>query len=233
MMLPFLSLILLALAVSLDGFGVGASYGIRKIKIPLVSVIIIALMSGVVMYASMYIGVWLAACFSPNLATMLGAIILIAIGIWAIWQMLRHKEDDGQAEDNVPGGSDLERLPISGENASIQRKLLSIEVKRLGLVIEILRTPSVADVDRSGVISPSEAALLGLALSLDAFGAGIGAALMGFSPIWTALVICISSGCFIYAGLRVGFKVSHLPWVRRFSFLPGCMLILIGLLKMM
>lgn len=222
-MLSLLSLVVLALALSLDGFGVGASYGLRKIKIPFISVVIIALMSGVVMFVSMHIGVWLAACFSPNLAKMIGAIILVGIGIWAVWQMLREEK----------GERDAESEPAAAGKEPGKKTLLSIEVKRLGLVVQILRTPSVADFDRSGAISPSEAALLGLALSLDAFGAGIGAAFMGFSPLWTAFVISIASGSFISAGLRIGFRVSHLPWVRRFSILPGCMLILIGLLKMM
>lgn len=231
-MLPFLPLIVLALAVSLDGFGAGASYGLRKIKIPLLSVAIIALMSGVVMYVSMHAGVWLAAFFSPNLAKMMGAIILIGIGLWAVRQMLRQNG----GEEAAPLSCE-EREPPDGAGtanaASIKSMLLSIEVKRLGLVIQILRTPSVADVDRSGAISPSEAALLGLALSLDAFGAGIGAAFIGFSPLLTAAVVSAASGSFIYAGLRMGFKAAHLPWIRRLSIVPGCMLILIGLLKLM
>ena len=40
-----------------------------------------------------------------------------------------------------------------------------------------------ADIDKSGVINGIEAVLLGFALSIDAFGAGIGAAILGFSPI--------------------------------------------------
>lgn len=229
-MLPFLSMLALALAVSLDGFGVGASYGLRKIKIPLTSVVIIALLSGVVMFVSMHIGGWLAACFSPRLAKMMGSIILIGIGIWAVRQMLRQEE----AEEERDAGTQLAAVPaVQADAEPVKNTLLSIEFKRLGLVIQILRTPSAADVDRSGVISPSEAALLGIALSLDAFGAGIGAAFIGFSPLWTAAVISAASGSFIYAGLRLGFRVSHLPWIRRFSIVPGCMLILIGLIKMM
>jgi putative Mn2+ efflux pump MntP len=45
-MLPVISLLILAFAVSLDGFGVGVMYGLRKIRIPLVSIGIISLWSG-------------------------------------------------------------------------------------------------------------------------------------------------------------------------------------------
>ena len=74
--------------------------------------------------------------------------------------------------------------------------VLMIELKRIGIVIQILRTPQMADVDRSGIISASEALLLGIALSLDSFGAGLGAAMIGFSPLLTALVISTASGVF-------------------------------------
>lgn len=87
--------------------------------------------------------------------------------------------------------------------------------------------------DKSGNISASEATLLGLALSLDAFGAGIGAALIGFVPLLTASVISISSGSFIALGLRIGFRYAEMTWMKKLSILPGCVLILMGLLKML
>jgi putative sporulation protein YtaF len=74
---------------------------------------------------------------------------------------------------------------------------------------------------------------LGLALSLDAFGAGIGAALIGFAPLLTAFSIALSSGMFIAVGLQVGFKYADLAWIRRLSVLPGCILILMGIMKLM
>lgn len=46
MLSPLFSLLLLAFALSLDGFGVGITYGLRKMKIPLLSVLIISLCSG-------------------------------------------------------------------------------------------------------------------------------------------------------------------------------------------
>ena len=49
-------------------------------------------------------------------------------------------------------------------------------------MIQILRKPTVADFDKSGTISAGEA-LLGIALSVDSFGAGIGASLLGMHPL--------------------------------------------------
>ncbi len=226
-MLSFISLLVLALAVSLDGFGVGVMYGLRKIAIPLSSVIIISCCSGAIVFLSMQFGVWLTAFLPPPAAKMAGSFILIAIGVWAIVQFaLQKQEDDGHPPLNV-----LELCETDAEE--LKKTVLQIELKRLGLVIQILKTPAAADVDRSGVISASEAALLGIALSLDAFGAGFGAALIGYSPWIAAPMIMLASGSFIAAGLRVGFVFSGAKWMRRVAFLPACILILIGLYKML
>lgn len=200
-MLTLISLLVLAFAVSLDGFGVGVMYGLRRIRIPLGPLAVISLWSGGVIFASMLIGKWMAAFLSPLAAKKIGALILIGIGIWALVQILRQRGEDHEAAKEktdvaVPG---IGEIAAQGE-----RSIFTWELRRFGLVIQILRTPTVADVDRSGNISVSEAMLLGLALSLDSFGAGIGAALVGFSPLTTSVVIAFASGTFIATGMRFG-----------------------------
>lgn len=224
-MLPVISLFILALAVSLDGFGVGVMYGLRKIRIPVLSIIIISCCSGIVIYASMYIGVLIMQFLSPESAKMIGALILVGIGIWAVIQILIHKQHDSNLQ--LRGQESLE-----SNHRLTEKTLVHFEIKILGLVIDIVKTPSKADVDRSGTISASEATLLGAALSLDAFGAGIGAALIGFAPLITAASIAVASGSFIIFGLHMGYLCSGIGWIRRFSVLPGVILILMGLMKL-
>lgn len=221
-MLSWLSLFVLAFAVSLDGFGVGVMYGLRKIRIPLLSIGIICVCSGIIIYSSMQIGTAISVWLPPWVARIVGAAILIGIGVWALLQMMREQNEPEVQPDATEEAVDDQTV----------KQLMMIELKRLGLVIQILKTPSVADMDKSGNISASEAALLGIALSLDAFGAGIGAALIGFVPFATAAVIALSSGTFLSLGLRIGFVYSEMKWIRKLSFLPGCVLILIGILKM-
>jgi putative sporulation protein YtaF len=225
-MLPVLSLFVLALAVSLDGLGVGIMYGLRKIRIPFSSIAIICLCSGIIIFGSMQIGSALLNFLSPTAAKWLGAFILIGIGLWAIIQISMQKSE----EQSLPVSK-----PSLSENAqTISKKtVVQIELRRLGLVIQILRTPSAADVDRSGSISASEATWLGIALSLDAFGAGIGAALIGFAPLLTAAVIALSSGLFIALGMRLGHVFAEVRWIHRMSVLPGCILILMGIIKLL
>lgn len=234
-MLPALSLCIIALAVSLDGFGVGVMYGLRKIRIPFASILIISCCSGIIIFGSMQIGLLLSQMVSPFTAKAAGACILVVIGIWAVIQMMLQKNEE--KEQHLPvlltkmqteTQTIMEVEPSSNNIGTV----VQIKLRRLGLIVQILKTPSIADVDRSGIISASEAALLGVALSLDAFGAGIGAALIGFSPMWTSGVIAIASGIFITLGLQAGYLLSEIKWVRSLSILPGCILIFIGIMKL-
>lgn len=61
--MQMVSILLLALAVSLDSFSVGFTYGLRKMKIPLKAIIVIAFCSGTVMFISMLIGSFLTKFF--------------------------------------------------------------------------------------------------------------------------------------------------------------------------
>ena len=49
--------------------------------------------------------------------------------------------------------------------------IFNFEIKSLGVVINILQKPTEVDFDNSGTINGVEALVLGIALSLDAFGA--------------------------------------------------------------
>lgn len=205
-------------------------YGLRKIRIPILSLIIISLCSALVILLSMKLGVWLLQFIPEQAARDVGAVILIGIGLWTIYQVTTQKDDgpEGAAAPSVQA----EKGPRT-DGGTTTKPLFTFEWKRMGIVIQILRTPSVADVDRSGIISSAEAGLLGIALSFDAFGAGIGAALIGFPPYATAALIAGVSGLFLASGLKVGFRFSELAWIRRLSALPGCILILMGIMKML
>ncbi|OAB32024.1 sporulation membrane protein YtaF [Paenibacillus macquariensis subsp. defensor] len=224
MLSHILALTLLAFAVSLDSFGVGITYGLRQVKIPLLSIVIISVLSGIVICISMQVGVLLAHFVSPKIASSVGAIILIVMGLWSLVQMLVQKE-----KDQVLEPVKVEKLP----KPLTQRQVFTLEIRKLGLVIQILRTPSSADVDKSGSISGYEAMWLGIALSLDAFGAGLGAALLGFSPLPTSLVIALFSGSFLVMGMHAGFRFATKSWTRHMTALPALMLIIMGIMKLL
>jgi putative Mn2+ efflux pump MntP len=245
---PFFSLLLLAFALSLDGFGVGITYGLRKMKIPLLSVLIISLCSGVVICVSMQVGVLLAKVVSPHAASEVGAVILVLMGCWSLVQMLmqKEKEQTGErkvdSEENVLSTKAWAEVAVDTEDVAehvamapeqVKSAVFSLELRRLGIVVQILRTPSSADMDDSGSISSMEAILLGIALSLDAFGAGLGAALLGFNPIWTSLTIALFSGTFLLLGMKTGLRFAGNYWMKHAAALPALLLITMGILKLL
>jgi putative sporulation protein YtaF len=223
--LDLLSLLVLGFAVSLDGFGVGITYGLRKIRIPWWSMFVIALCSATMIFISVQVGQMFSQFLSEKIASYFGAVILIGVGAFAIYNILNQKEQDPlSSQGATPAESGSATVPKT-------KTVLELELKKIGLVIQILRTPSSADVDRSGDISIKEALILGFALSMDGFGAGIGASLVGFHPLPTALTIAIMTLLFLYSGMRVGMRFADTGILRKMVYLPGIMLILIGISK--
>ncbi|GGB48512.1 sporulation membrane protein YtaF [Fictibacillus barbaricus] len=206
------SFVLLALAVSLDSFGAGLTYGIKSIKIPFRSIVIIAICSAFTFLFSMLLGFTLEQFISHKTSEVLGGLILLGIGIYSLWQVF------------LPEKENIEKEP---------KNIMLFEIKSLGIVIHILKKPVIADIDKSGSITGWEAVLLGIALSLDAFGAGIGAALIDLSPILTTLCIAVMSSLFLWGGMALGlYFFNKTNWMKRLSILPGVLLIVMGLLKM-
>lgn len=208
--MDWLPVFLLAFAVSLDGFGVGFTYGLRKMKIPLRSIMTIAVCSAMVLLAAMGIGTIIETRISAHVAERLGGIVLILIGVWILYQLFRSSHSKDKKDDHL---------------------IANFEIKSLGIVIQILEKPLAADFDESGTITGIEALVLGLALSLDAFGAGVGAALLGYPPLATAVFVAFMSSVFVLTGMKCGRMFSKMTWIEKLSFFPGCLLILLGLFK--
>ncbi|VEF47350.1 sporulation protein YtaF [Bacillus freudenreichii] len=205
------SLLLLAIAISLDSFGAGLAYGLRNIKIPLKSIMIIAFCTALSLGTAMFFGQLIQGFLSPAAANRIGGVILVAIGGWVILQFFRSEK----------------------EQAVHQEKLeFNWEIKSLGIVIHILKKPTRADFDSSGTVTGVEAFMLGTALSLDAFGVGIGAAMLGFSPIILSGAAAVMGGLFLAGGIAFGGLFAHMRAIQKFTFFPGVLLIVIGLLKM-
>lgn len=200
-MLFYTGLILLVIAVSLDSFSAGVVYGMRNICVPFNALFIIMVCSGVIVFVSMTIGSMFLTVLTPDIASMLGGSILIVLGCFAFINCLRSKSD------------------TSNQNQKRKQNILTT----------VLSTPDKADLDRSGIISPSEAVLLGFALALDAFGAGIGASMLGYAPILTALLIACMSGAFLYLGLTAGRILTKNRHMQRLTFLPPLLLITLGI----
>ncbi len=203
-------IVLLALALSIDCLGAGFSYGLQKIMLPWYGILIICCCSGAVLAGSMLLGGWLEQFVAPEFVRFLGAGVLIGLGVCILGksiQELVQQEEEDQA-------------------------LFQWEIARFGIIIQILKEPRRADLDRSGMISSKEALWLGLALSLDSCGAGIGMALMGYSPFWTSFCTAVSACLFLSMGLYLGEHIGEKLSYKKIKLVPGCLLICIGFLRL-
>ncbi len=206
--------LLLALAVSIDGFSVGFSCGLRRLIIPLTSLMVISLLSAGAIALSMFTGSAFMYLASLRSITAVGGTVLILFGIVAIAQ---HYIDKGAKDDPAPGAG--------GEIGAKQPR-------RPERFTYLLRRPEAADLDRSGILSAGEALLLGSALAADAFAAGFGAALIG-APLWsTVLAVGLTKFVLVPLGVAFGRAAAGKVAPAYIPLLGGAILIFLGIMNL-
>lgn len=182
-----------AISSSVDNFGVGISYGIRNIRISLLSNLLIAVICFIFSEAGILFGNWLAMILPGVLPILMGAFLLFIIGLRIILLAAPRKKQISHDEIH-------------------EYKMPTNTIK------EILKNPENADVDKSGEIGFGEAIILGIALSANALTNGLGAGLFGLSPLAISLTAAVGSFITVWAGVSLGHKVAD---VRIGSFTLG------------
>ncbi|MEC0242964.1 sporulation membrane protein YtaF [Paenibacillus dokdonensis] len=86
MIAPWLSSISIALASNLDNAGVGAAYGMRKIKIPFLASMVIAFMGFLLTLMGGLFGQVIALWIPSMVCNIIGMVILVVIGLWVMLQ---------------------------------------------------------------------------------------------------------------------------------------------------
>lgn len=84
-----LSSILFAISANLDNFTVGIAYGVKNMKIPKSSNLLIAIVSAIGTILSMSIGVFVTKFIPSDIADMLGAFILVLLAMWFLIDFVR------------------------------------------------------------------------------------------------------------------------------------------------
>lgn len=210
----------IALAVSFDGLAVGALYGAKRLCVPSMSLVSVSALTGALMSCSMKAGRLLGGLASHEGAGFWGGVIMVGLGTWQGWQtcleMLNEKT----------------RVTAGDAPPAYRPHALSRHPRLAGTVVQILREPLAADQDSSGVIDSRESIALGLALGLDAFAAGFGASLSGFSLLIVPLV-AVACPLFLVLGCRLGRGFRSSSAFGKCYALPAVVLVSIGLLKIM
>lgn len=203
----FLSALMIGLAANLDNFGIGVSYGIRKIRIPFVSNFFIAALSGIIVALSVSAGHILS--HFVGLANILGALLIIVIGVWV-----------GLNKTSSEPAAVPVSVPLT--------KTYSLPIKPLHCIVQIIKDPSTADRDANGFISVKESIALGLTLSLNCIATGVGAGLTGMDARPVALSVFLFSMITISMGYWTGWRTSSNRFEKWAQILSGLLLVLIG-----
>ncbi len=206
--------LLLALAVSIDGFSAGFSCGLRKLTIPFTSLLVIASLSAGAIALSMLAGSGFAYIVPHRWISALGGAVLVIFGLVVMRQ---------HSPGNKEGEARLSHSPEQGEEES------SAHPRNIST---LLRRPEAADLDRSGTLSAAEALLLGSALAADAFAAGFGAALIGSPLLPTVLAVGSTKMLLLPLGVVAGKAAGRKVAPGYIPLLGGAILIFLGIMNL-
>lgn len=188
-MIPVL---LFCISASLDNLAISIAYGLKKITIPKIINVIIAMISALGTFLAMVLGKLIIRFFPLWLSNILGASILLILGVYFLLDFFKSIKK-----------SKIENLIFNQEMApSISEVMCKRENSELK---DILKFPEKADMDNSGFIDKKEALTLGLALSLNNMGLGVGASVSGLYLWETVLFSFIFSLVFV----RLGYIISN------------------------
>lgn len=205
--------LLLGFAVSIDGFIAGISYGLKNILISAVSLVIVGCTTTFCVSLAMGSAQILGAMMDTKIALLIGALLLTAMGAFSLFQEYFSQKTQVESLNTSPSSPNV--------TFSIGR-----------LVINIMAKPETADVDHSQVIGSVEAVLLGLALGIDNMIAIFAAALVAPLPLYTPIAMGLIQILVITSGIYASKHFLSEQFKKKVPYLPGIILILLGLIRL-
>lgn len=88
----FLQMCIIAISLSIDAFGIGMAYALKKIEISWKAECIISFISILVMYISLKIGICISSFFSEDILKIIGTSFLILIGVGFIYTSIFERD---------------------------------------------------------------------------------------------------------------------------------------------
>lgn len=213
--MTILNVILLAISLSIDAFGIGISYSIRKVSIPFFAKIIISVISIIMTGISFVIGNTILLFINENVAKFIGCFMLIALGVWTIIQGFKSNNEE--------------------KKGTQENKTLSFFIKPLNVTIQIIKNPKKFDIRTSKHIDILESLYLGVSLSIDSLVVGISYAVVGGSSYLIPLYVGIAQFIFLSLGEILGRKIASIKNVdpKVFIIVSGAILILLSIVRML
>jgi len=198
-----------AVSVSIDALAVSFAYGCKKIYIPLLSLVLINVICTAVIGLSFFFGTVLVSFIPQSTSAWVSFIILFLLGLTKLFDSITKS--------------------IIRKYAQFKREI-KLSIFSFKLVMHLYADPEAADVDISKCISPKEATVLAISLSLDGFAVGLSAAFIGIGGLVLVAFTLTSGFVALALGSWLGQKAADT--VRfNISWVAGVMLIGLAVLQ--
>lgn len=185
-----ISALLFSISANIDAFVVGLSYGIKKQRIPVLTNLLISLITFAGTLLSLWVGLRAAALIPVAVSQIAGSTLLILLGLYYCFKY------------------HLERLCKKDKGADS----LSAQAK--------------------SVLTGKEAAFLGLTLTVNNAGMGIGASFAGIHFLLTSFLTLFFCGFFLLTGNRIGSRWAPGALAHRADLLSGVIIIVLGVYEL-
>ncbi|AYE35353.1 sporulation membrane protein YtaF [Clostridium septicum] len=204
-----LETLLLVLSVSIDSFVASIAYGTDKIKIPILSALIIDIVCSAMLGVSLLLGSLIKDYIPSTVAISISFLILFGLGVYRLFESI---------------------FKNYIKNKSNALKPLTFKMFDFNFVLQVYADETKADFDKSKILTSKEAFYLAFALSLDSLAVGFGSSLISVNYL-QAIIFCLILGMMaILTGVYIGRKFIEKVDID-LSWLSGALLILLAIMR--
>ena len=200
--------LLLVSSICIDAFVASMAYGSNKIKIPIISSIVISIVGSVILGISLFIGGLIKDFLPGTLPITLSFSILMVLGIYRLFESL---------------------FKTYIQKHLNKEKSFSFRLFDFNFILQVYADETKADLDKSKELSVKESLYLAIALSFDSLAVGFGSSLAGSAYIQT--ILCFLIGFLaVIVGSFIGKKLVEKSNIN-LSWLSGVILMVLAISK--
>lgn len=201
--------LILVLSLCIDTFVTSIVYSSNKIKIPVVSGLIIDTICSLFLAISLFFGYIIKDFIPINIASTISFLLLLILGVYRLFEAFFKNLIKKYYDKGSP---------------------LTFKIFEFKFILQIYADEVKADLDESKILSPKEAFFLAVALSLDSLTVGFGCSLGTVNYLATVLLSFLVGALLLVLGGYVGKKISK-NYNLNLSCLSGVLLIILAFIR--
>lgn len=201
--------LILVLSLCIDTFVTSIVYSSNKIKIPVVSGLIIDTICSLFLAISLFFGYLIKDFIPINIASTISFLLLLILGVYRLFEAFFKNLIKKYYDKGSP---------------------LTFKIFEFKFILQIYADEIKADLDESKILSPKEAFFLAVALSLDSLTVGFGCSLGTVNYLATVLLSFLVGALLLVLGGYVGRKISK-NYNLNLSWLSGVLLIILAFIR--